>query len=104
MSWNASSSSSAVSSSPRASVIACTFCAKSTWSPRGSSRLCSVSIRYATPPFPDCELTRMIASYVRPTSIGSIARYGTSHSSELDRCCAYMPFLIASWCDPENAV
>ena len=46
----------------------------------------------------------MIASYVRPTSIGSTARYGTSHSSESERCCAYIPFLIASWCEPENAV
>ena len=34
-----------VSSPPRASVIACTFWAKSTWSPRGRSRWCSVSIR-----------------------------------------------------------
>ena len=46
----------------------------------------------------------MIASYVRPTSFGSIDRYGTSHMSEPERSCAYIPFLIASWCEPEKAV
>ena len=33
------------------------------------------------PPLPDCELTRMTASYERPRSLGSIGRYGTAHSS-----------------------
>lgn len=31
---------------------------------------------YATPPLPDCELTRMTASYVRAQSAGSRGRYG----------------------------
>ena len=99
-----SSSSSAVSSPPRASAIACTFCAKSTWSPRGRSRWCSPASGTPPRPCPDCEFTRMIASYVRPTSFGSIGRYGTSQTSEPDRSCACIPFLIASWCEPENAV
>ena len=34
----------------------------SIWARRGSSRWCSVRSRYATPPLPDCELTRMTAS------------------------------------------
>ena len=46
----------------------------------------------------------MIASYVRPTSFGSIGRYGTSQTVSPERWCASMPFLIASWCEPENAV
>ncbi len=34
-------------------------------------------------------------------SVGSIGRYGTSHSPSP---CAVMPLLIASWCEPEKAV
>src|SRR5487761_569255 len=58
----------------------------------------------ATPPLPDWLLTRMIASYVRPTSCGSIGRDGTSQASVVDAASASIPFLIASWCEPEKAV
>ena len=37
-------------------------------------------------------------------SSGSMGRYGTSQTGELDAVFAVMPFLIASWCEPENAV
>jgi len=40
----------------------------------GRSKPCSALSRYATPPFPDWEFTRMIASYVRPVCLGSIGR------------------------------
>ncbi|MNW52939.1 hypothetical protein D3C74_304790 [compost metagenome] len=64
------------------------------------------------PPLPDCELTRITASYERPTSLGSIGRYGTPQTRSSTplpaaSACAAMasrPFLIASWCEPENAV
>ncbi|MEJ7702696.1 MAG: hypothetical protein WKF47_03030 [Geodermatophilaceae bacterium] len=54
----------------------------------------------------------MTASYVRPTSCGSIGRYGTAHgcsstvtpAAAASRAIASKPFLIASWCEPENAV
>ena len=38
----------------------------------------SLSSKYATPPLPDCEFTRMTSRYSRPMSAGSIVRYGTS--------------------------
>ncbi|CPU64607.1 Uncharacterised protein [Mycobacteroides abscessus] len=64
------------------------------------------------PPLPDCELTRITASYERPTSLGSIGRYGTAHvmsstvapSASARTAIASKPFLMASWCEPENAV
>ena len=60
----------------------------------------------------DCELTRMTASYVRPTSFGSIGRYGTSQAKSPTETAAAAasssraskPFLIASWWLPEKAV
>lgn len=55
-------------------------------------------------PFPDWLLTRMTASYVRPTSAGSIGRYGTDHSSEPLLAWWAKPLLMASWWVPENAV
>ena len=65
-------------SPPPASVWAWTTRENSICSRRGRSRLCSLFMMYATPPLPDCELTRMTASYERPTSYGSIGRYGAS--------------------------
>src|SRR5262249_62329127 len=67
---------------------------------------------YATPPLPDCELTRITASYERPTSIGSIGRYGMFQGSSAtvvpdslaSRSAASNPFLIASWWLPEKDV
>jgi hypothetical protein len=57
----------------------------------------------AYPPFPDCELTRMTASYVPPTSAGSIGRYGMSQMSSSPSFklsfflfATSIPFLIAS--------
>ena len=47
----------------------------------GSSMPNSLSSKYATPPLPDCELTRMTSRYSRPMSAGSIVRYGTSQWS-----------------------
>ena len=44
------------------SVCACTAFENSICSRRGRSRLCSSFMMYATPPLPDCELTRMTAS------------------------------------------
>ena len=79
---------------------------------RGRSRLCSVFMMYATPPLPLWLLTRITASYVRPRSLGSIGRYGTAHgisstvlpAAAASRSRCSKPFLMASWCDPENAV
>src|SRR5665213_683535 len=36
------------------------------------------------PPLPDWLFTRITASYVRPTSFGSIGRYGTAQSISVD--------------------
>jgi hypothetical protein len=68
--------------------------------------------RCAMPPLPDWLLTRMTASYVRPTSAGSIGRYGTDHgarpagtpSRSASRAWWARPLLIASWWVPEKAV
>ena len=67
---------------------------------------------YATPPLPDWLLTRMTASYVRPTSLGSMGRYGTAHSMSstvtplalASASMASKPFLMASWWEPEKDV
>ncbi len=49
-------------SSPPASVCCWTALENSTCMRRGRSRPYSLLSRYVTPPFPDCEFTRMIAS------------------------------------------
>src|ERR1017187_3252451 len=49
----------------------------------GSSIPNSLSSKYATPPLPDCELTRMTSRYSRPMSAGSIVRYGTSQKASV---------------------
>jgi hypothetical protein len=54
----------------------------------------------------------MTASYERPTSFGSIGRYGMCHgisrtdlpAAAASTSAASNPFLIASWCEPENDV
>ena len=53
---------SGATSPPSESVTRCTTWENSICSRRGRSSACSVFIRYATPPLPDCELTRMTAS------------------------------------------
>ena len=103
---------SGVTSPPASSVCRWTTPENSIWSRRGRSMWCSVFMMYATPPLPDCELTRMTASYVRPTSFGSIGRYGTAQvnsststpASDASWRSQSKPLLMASWCDPENAV
>ena len=87
-------------------------CENSICSRRGSSSECSLFITYATPPLPDWLFTRITASYERPTSLGSIGRYGTAHCSSASSLpaaaastsIASKPFLMASWCEPEKAV
>ena len=67
---------------------------------------------YATPPLPDWLFTRITASYVRPMSLGSTGRYGTSQGWSSTACpasaaparIASKPLLIASWWLPEKAV
>lgn len=61
-SWKTDQMSAGVISPPSASVLAWMIFENSICIRRGSSSLWSFFRTYATPPLPDCELTRMTAS------------------------------------------
>ena len=50
----------------------------------------------AAPPLPDWLLMRMMGSYSRPTSAGSMGRYGISQYGDFDSRMYSWPLLIAS--------
>src|SRR2546430_17390100 len=99
-------------SPPSSSVCFCTTPENSICNRRGRSSWCSVFMMYATPPLPDCELTQIPASYVRPPSFRSIGRHGTAHG-ELSTSSAppdhppvshSKPLVVTARAGPQNAV